>query len=306
MSLINMVLPKGHLWSDTKSLLDRAGYNPRLRDPRSYVVDTNDPEIQMRIHRAQNIGPLVEEGRYDLGITGLDWVIEPRADVELLMDLGYGKVDIVAAIPQRYGIQVSDEISEEEVFEDFLERINTEGKGRIVVASEYENLTKKLCEDYLQDLPYRLIRSYGATETFIDVADMIVDCSETGRTLRENGWEVIYRLFNSTARLIACKESWIDAEKKSKIEGFMTVINGTIEAEGLKLLKMNVSESSFEDLLEVLPAMKSPTISQLHGNNGGYAVEVAVKEDQIAKLIPVLKRRGATDIIELAVEKAIR
>lgn len=304
--IIRMALPKGHLWNDTEDLLDEAGYTPNLRDPRSYLVKTNDPEIQMRIHRAQNIGPLVEEGKYDLGITGLDWVVEPKADVELLMDLGYGRVDVVSAIPQRYGIRSSNETSGDEVFQKFLKAIKAEGKTRVIVASEYENLTIKLCEEKFSGFPYRFIRSYGATETFIEVADMIVDCTETGRTLRENGWEVVHKLFDSTARLIACKESLKDSEKRTKIEGFMTIIGGALEAKGLKLLKMNVSESDFEEVIAVLPAMKSPTISQLYGGNGGYAVEVAVREDQIVQLIPVLKRKGATDIIELDIKKAIR
>jgi len=306
MVLIKMALPKGHLWEDTKRLLNEAGYNLNLRDPRSYLVKTNDPEIQMRIHRAQNIGLLVEEGRHDLGITGLDWVVEPEADVELLMDLGYGGVDVVAAIPQRYGISLSDKVSEAEVFNRFLKAIKAEGKSRIIVASEYENLTMRLCEEKFSGFPYRFIRSYGATETFIEVADMIVDCTETGRTLRENGWEIIYRLFDSTARLIACKKSLKDSGKRAKIEGFMTIINGALEAEGLKLLKMNVPESAFEEVIRILPSMKSPTISRLYGSNGGYAVEVAVREEQIVQLIPVLKRKGATDIIELDIKKAIR
>ncbi len=306
MVLIKMVLPKGHLWDDTKYLLDEAGYNPNLKDPRSYLVRTNDPEIQMRIHRAQNIGLLVEEGKYDLGITGLDWITEPKANIEQLMDLGYGRVDVVAAIPQRYGLNPSDEASKDEVFQRFLQAIKTEGKNRVIVASEYENLTMKLCEEKFSGFPYRIVRSYGATETFIEVADMIVDCTETGRTLRENGWEVVHKLFDSTARLIACKESLKDTAKKAKIGGFMTIINGARSAEGLKLLKMNVPESAFEEVIGVLPAMKSPTISQLYGSNGGYAVEVAVREDQIVQLIPVLKRKGATDIIELDIKKAIR
>ncbi len=306
MVLIRMALPKGHLWDDTEDLLNEAGYTPNLRDPRSYLVKTNDPEIQMRIHRAQNIGLLVEEGKYDLGITGLDWVVEPKADVELLMDLEYGRVNVVSAIPQKYGVRSSDEASEDKIFQRFLKAIKAEGKTRVIVASEYENLTIKLCEEKFSGFPYRFIRSYGATETFIEVADMIVDCTETGRTLRENGWEVVHKLFDSTARLIACKESLKDAAKRTKIEGFITIIGGALEAKGLKLLKMNVSESDFEEVIAVLPAMKSPTISKLYGGNGGYAVEVAVREDQVVQLIPILKRKGATDIIELDVKKAIR
>jgi len=306
MVLVKIALPKGHLWDDTKRLLDEAGYNPDLRDPRSYLVKTNDPEIQMRIHRAQNIGLLVEEGKYDLGITGLDWVTEPNAGVDLLMDLGYGNVNVVAAIPQRYGVSSRGETSEDAVFKRFLSAVKAEGRNRVIVASEYENLTKKLCEEKFSGFPYLIIRSYGATETFIEVADMIVDCTETGRTLRENGWEVVYKLFGSTARLIACKESLKDPAKRTKIDGFMTIINGAREAQGLKLLKMNVPDSAFEEVIGVLPAMKSPTISRLYGGNGGYAVEVAVREEQVVQLIPILKRKGATDIIELDIKKAIR
>ncbi|MEM1538304.1 MAG: ATP phosphoribosyltransferase [Candidatus Nezhaarchaeales archaeon] len=301
MPTLKVALPKGHLWNGVKTLLEKAGYDPRVVSERSYLVHSNDPELEVRIHRAQNIAPLVEEGSYDLGITGLDWILETSANVEDLMDLGVGSVKIVAAFPQYYGIKADGE-----AFKKLVEKARIEGKDRIIAASEYENLTRKLCEEELNGYPYRVLRSYGATETFIGVADLIVDCVETGETLKENGWEIVHVLFESTARVIANKRSLTDPWKRDKIEGFVTLLRSVKEAEGMKLLKMNVPPHALSEVVGILPAMKSPTISKLYGENAGYAVEVAVKSSEVIRLIPALKKKGATDILELDLKKVIR
>ncbi len=304
--MLRAALPKGHLWTSVCSLLEQAGYGPKLSDERSYVVKSRDPDLEMRLYRAQNIGPLVEEGKYDLGITGVDWIRESESDVVQLLDLGVGKVDVVAAIPQRYGIR-PDLDDAGNTLGDLVERLKQAGRKRVIAASEYENLTKKICQEYLGTMPWRFIRSYGATETFVEVADLIVDNSETGATLRQNGWEIVYKLFPSTAVLVANKQSLEDQWKKDKIDDLASLIQGAIDARGLKLLKMNVSEKLLNNVMKVLPAMKSPTISRLHGNKEpGYAVEVAAKEDQIVQLIPLLKKSGATDILEVDLKKVVR
>ena len=302
MPVLKVALPKGHLWDNVKTLLNQAGYELKILSERSYLVGCNDPEIEMRIHRAQNISPLVEEGKYDLGITGWDWVVECKADVEELLNLEFGKVEVVAAAPQTYKLQPSPN-----VFEEFLKKIKSEGKNRVIVASEYENIAKTLCEEKFGGFPFKLIRSYGATETFIGVADLIVDCAETGTSLRENGWQVIHKIFDSTARLIANKQSLKDPWKKDKIEGFVTLLQGAREAESLKLIKMNVPEKALKAVLKILPCMKSPTISRLAmEEEPGYAVEVAVKKEQIVWLIPALKKLGVSDILEVDIRKAVR
>ncbi|PCN49792.1 ATP phosphoribosyltransferase [Candidatus Geothermarchaeota archaeon ex4572_27] len=299
MAVLKMALPKGHLWPGVKALMDRAGYGLRLEGERSYVVHSNDPEIHMRIYRAQNIPPLVEEGRCDVGITGHDWVVEHGADVEELLDLGVGMVKLVAAVPRDYGVGYGPE-----AFRRLVERVKAEGRARLVVASEYENIARRLCDDVLGGFPYKLIRSYGATESFIEVADMIVDVAETGETLRQNGWEVVYEVLESTARLIANRDSLKDPWKRDKIEGLAMLLRAAKEARDMKLLKMNVPSSALSSVISVLPAMKSPTISKLY--SGDYAVEVAVKSDEVVRLIPELKRRGATDILEVSLDKVVR
>ncbi|MFH1327508.1 MAG: ATP phosphoribosyltransferase [Candidatus Bathyarchaeota archaeon] len=304
MTVLKLALPKGHLWDNVENLLNRAGYGLTVGGERSYMVKSNDPELQIRVHRAQNICPLVEGGKYDLGITGHDWVIEHKSNVDELMDLGLRRVNVVVAIPQRRGCK---QISKRGVFKELAEKVKEEGRERIIVASEYENLTRDLCKTKLNQLPYTFIRSYGATETFIEVADLIVDCTETGDTLRANGWEIAYTLFDSTARIIANKKSLRDSWKKDKIKDFLTLVRGAKDAEGLKLLKMNVSGKMLNKVTSVLPAMKSPTISKLHGvKKPDYGVEVAVKEDQLLKLIPLLKKNGATDILEIDIKKVIK
>jgi len=304
--VLRAALPKGHLWTSVCSLLEQAGYGPKLSDERSYVVKSRDPDLEMRLYRAQNIGPLVEEGKYDLGITGVDWIRESESDVVQLLDLGVGKVDVVAAIPQRYDMK-PDLDDARSTLGDFVEKLRQAGRKRVIAASEYENLTKKICQEYLGTMPWRFIRSYGATETFVEVADLIVDNSETGATLKQNGWEVVYKLFSSTAVLVANKQSLEDQWKKDKIDDLASLIQGAVDARGLKLLKMNVPEKLLNNVMKVLPAMKSPTISRLHGNKEpGYAVEVAAKEDQIVQLIPLLKKSGATDILEVDLKKVVR
>ncbi len=309
MVYVRIALPKGHLWSSTKSLLDQAGYDIRLPDERSYTAYSNDPELEMRIYRAQNIPPLVEEGKYDLGISGLDWVVEHGSDVEELLDLGFGKVNVIAAIPQHYRIKEPDNMEEIDnvALNEFISRMQKQ-RRRIIVASEYEGLTKKLMDERFvpKGINYKFIRSYGATEAFVRDADLIIDCIETGKTLRENGWEPIYRSFSSTARVIANKESLRNKRIREKIDNFVLMGKGAKDARGLRLLKMNVPENALSDVIKVLPAMKSPTISKLYSKGTySYAIETAVPREQIVHIIPLLKKNGATDILEVEVEKAI-
>jgi len=304
MPFLDIALPKGHLWEPVKTTLELSGYQPRLQGQRSYTVETADPELRFRIYRAQNIGPLVEEGKYDLGILGYDWVVESRIDVRELLDLGFGRVDVVAAVPE--GNFEDPENKTYVAAIGYLTRLKKQGK-RIIVASEYENITSDFCTKELVALPFRFVRSYGATETFIKVADLIIDCTETGTTLRENGWEIIKTLFSSTARVVANKDALKDPWKKSKIEDFVSLLKGTVDAKNTRLLKMNVSEDALEKVMKILPSMKSPTISKLFGTDSpGYAVEVAVRAPQVLQLIPLLKKSGATDILELDIKKVVR
>jgi len=305
MPYLQIAVPKGHLWDNVISILDFAGYHPRLTGERSYSLETADPELTFRVHRAQNIGPLVEEGKYDLGITGLDWIRETSIEVTELLDLEFGKINVVSALPQAYYEKIRARGGN--IFSSLISLLKKDGKSKIIIASEYENLTKELCSTKIPEFDYRFIRSYGATETFIDAADMIIDCSETGSTLRENGWEIVHTLFESTARLIANKESLLDSWKKVKINDLISLLKGAIDARRMKLLKMNISQKNLEKIIKILPSMKSPTISKLYGNSeGGYALEVAVNEKDVIKLIPKLKKEGATDILELDIKKVVK
>jgi ATP phosphoribosyltransferase len=300
--VLKIVLPKGHLWNQVIELINQAGYGLTLKNDRSYLINSNDPELIFRVHRAQNIGPLVEEGRYDLGITGYDWLVEHGTKVKDLLDLKLGKVNVVVAVPQKYGVNRVGF----DAFKQAVKKIRGEGRTSLIVASEYANITGKLFQKKLR-VPTKIIHSYGATETFIDVADFIVDCTETGETLRQNGWSIVYKLFESTARLVANRESLKNPWKKNKIADFQLLVAGAKDAKGLKLFKMNVPEKYFERVMKVLPAMKSPTVSRLHGRkSSGYAVEVAVTGDQVVKLIPILKKSGATDILEVDIKKVIQ
>lgn len=303
---LEIALPKGHLQETVFSILDLAGYKPKIESQRSYFIRCADPEIQLRIHRAQNIGPLVEEGVYDLGITGLDWIKETDIHVKELLDLGVGTVSIVAAVPQSVYPRTQP-TDKNKLLDLLLKTMRSEGKEKMIVVSEYENIVKKYCRKKLTNFPYRFITSYGATETFINVADMIVDCTQTGSTLRDNGWEIIDTLFSSTARIIANYHSFEDKMKRVKIDDFLTLVKGALDAQHMRLLKMNVSEANLKKVISNLPAMKSPTLSKLFGeDNGGYALEVAIRDDDVLKLIPLLKKNGATDILEIDIKRVIK
>ena len=306
MPYLDIALPKGHLWEEVNATFMLAGYQPRLLGQRSYTMETVDPELRFSIYRAQNVGPLVEEGKYDLGITGLDWVKETRISIQDLLDLEFGNVDVVVAIPQRY-CEHLEKKKFSAAIDQLWQKREKEGKKKIIVASEYENIATDFCRKEIKAIPFRFIRSYGATETFIKVADLIVDCSETGATLRENGWEIIRTLFSSTARLIANKEALKDPWKRSKIEDLVSLLKGAIDAKDMKLLKMNVPEEAMEKVMKILPSMKSPTISKLYGKDAsGYAVEVAISSAQVIQLIPLLKKNGASDILELDIKKVVK
>jgi ATP phosphoribosyltransferase len=215
-------------------------------------------------------------------------------------------VDIVSAIP--LSIYEKAEFHKiKDPFKKLIKYFRSEGKEKIIVVSEYENIAKEYCKNRIKDFPCRFITSYGATETFINVADMIIDCTETGTTLRENGWEIIDTIFTSTARVIVNTESLKDQRKKGKIDDFLSLVKGALDAQRIRLLKMNVSKEALPKVISILPSMKSPTISKLHGKgNGGYAIEVAVNDDEVLNLIPLLKKNGATDILEIDIQKVVR
>jgi len=289
--MIDIVLPKGSLEEQTLLLFRQADLEVR-RTEREYNPKINDPRIRkVKILRPQEIPGYIEEGYFDLGISGLDWVLESGADVVEVADLPYSKqgegiVKIVVAVPQDSPIKSARDIPP--------------GSR---VSTEYPRLTRSFFEGL--GIPVDLRYSYGATEAKVpELVDVIVDITETGSTLRKNGLKIVDVILESTSRLIANKESWKDPQKRREIEEIKTLLLAVIEARGRVFLVMNVPEDRLEGVVEALPALKKPTVSKLY-NSGYYSVQTVVSKSEVNILIPRLKALGAEDILEMDISKIV-
>jgi len=287
--VLRIGLPKGSLQEATFRLLAKAGYHFSVSE-RSYFPSIDDEEIEAILIRAQEIARYVQEGVFDVGLTGKDWIMECRADVVEVAELTYAKLTMrrvrwVLAVPADSPIQSVRDL---------------QGKR---IATELVNMTR----DYLErnQVSAEVEFSWGATEVKAPaLVDAIVEVTETGSSLRANNLRIIETLLESRTMLIANKKSWSDPAKREKIENFNMMLQGAIRAEGKVGLKMNAPAARLEDLMKELPAMKNPTISPLHGSEW-VAVETIIEEQSVRKLIPRLKKAGAQDIIEYPLNKVI-
>ncbi len=283
MEKLSLVIPKGSIYESTIALLRDSGIQMKMNE-RTYRPMVSDDELEIKIMRPQNIPELIELGSHDAGFTGNDWIVETGVDVVTVMQLGLDPVRIIAAIP---------------------ETMNEKGlkQRRIVVASEYENISRKFLDE--KGFDYVFLRTYGATEVFPpDDADMIIDNTSTGRTLREHKLKVYAELLNSSTCFIANKKTSQDAKKAEKLEELRTLFKSVLDARSRVMLEMNIPEDKFNAIIPALPCMRAPTVAALHAEQG-YAVKIAVNKDEVAKLIPKLKRLGATDILEYELRKVV-
>lgn len=280
---LKILIPKGKIFANVARLLQEANLILEINE-RSYFPICFNSEVEAKLMKPQNIPKLVEIGAHDLGFTGYDWVVETAARVEELLDLGFDRVKIVSAAPASI--------------------MKSRLKGRkIIVASEYENISRQYLEK--EGFNYLFIRTYGTTEAFPpEDADLIIDNTATGQTLRENSLKIIDEIFPSSTRIIANPDSLNDPWKKEKIEEIMMLITSVLNAHQRVMLEMNISADKLETIVRVLPCMRAPTVSPLF-NEAGYAVKVAVLKEEIPRLIPLLKKLGATDILEYEFRKVI-
>ncbi|MCO4764136.1 MAG: ATP phosphoribosyltransferase [Myxococcales bacterium] len=282
--MLELLLPKGRIFSRVETLLSDCGLH-LSRPDRVYRPVVSDSRFRAKIMKAQNIPALIELGSHDVGFTGYDWVQETGADVVELLDLGFDPVQIVAAAPEGQDVEAL---------------LATPG---VRVATEYEALTRRWLD--AKGANYHLIRSWGATEVFApEDADLIVDNTATGTTLRENGLEIVDTLLRSTTRLYAHKGAMDHPEKRQVIDELLLLMHAVIDARKRVLLEMNIDAAGLEKVIAMLPAMKSPTVARLY-NSDDYAVKVAVPRPDVARLVPELKRLGATDILEMDIRKVI-
>jgi ATP phosphoribosyltransferase len=290
--MLKFVIPKGSLEAATFQLLEDADLKVVRGHEREYRGSIDDPRIDsVAILRPQEIPTYVADGFFDIGITGEDWIAETGSDVVKVAPLRYSKqtdrpIKIVLAVPEESGITEPQQIKPDS-------RIST----------ELPNLTKAYFDEL--GIPVHIFLSYGATEAKVpEIVDAIVDLTETGATLKRNGMIIIDTLLESRTHLIASKESWGDPVKRQAIDELTILLKGTVDARGRVLVKLNVQSADLESVLELLPAMRSPTVSHL-ADTGFLAVETVVPKSTINVLIPRLKSCGAEDIVEMPIAKII-
>lgn len=274
--ILRLALPKGRMQEGVLRLLSEAGLDMRTaeRDYRpSAVVDGLD----VKVLKPQNIIEMLDIGSRDLGFAGADWVAELGIDLVEVMDTGLDPVRLVAAAPTS-------------ILED--------GKlpsRSLVVASEYEGITRRWIAS--SGIEAEFVRSYGATEVFPpEDADCIVDNTASGSTLRANGLSVVDEVMRSTTRLYANKRAMDDQARRERIEWFAMLCQSVLEARRRVMLEVNIDADRLESLIEILPAMKEPTVSKLMGD-AGYAVKIAAPRSDLPSLIPAIRARGGSGII---------
>jgi ATP phosphoribosyltransferase len=289
--VLRLVLPKGSLEKATLELFAAADLAVVRSSSVDYKATIDDPRIaDVRILRPQEIPMYVAEGLFDFGLTGRDWVEETQSDVVSLGELRYSKassnpVKVVAAVAADSPAQCVEDLPQ-----------------GVRVTSEYPKLTERYFASKGIAADVRL--SYGATEAKIpDIADCVVEITETGRALRAAGLRIIDTVLVSYTEMVANKTAYDDPAKRHAMHQLMTLLLGTLDARGKVLVKLNVGADHFKAVLAVLPSAQSPTISELA--NGGYAVESVVEKRTINTLIPALKDAGASDILELPISKIV-
>lgn len=290
--MLRIVLPKGSLEAATLQLFADADLTVQRGSDVDYRASIDDPRVaEVMILRPQEIPRYVADGLFDLGVTGRDWVEETAADVESLGELRYSKatdrpIKVVLAVARDAPWQAVGELP----------------KGARV-HTEYPELTRRYLEAHGVDA--EVILSYGATEAKVpEIADAVVEITETGRALRAAGLRILDTIMLSYTELIANKAAAADPEKRRAMEQLLTLLGGVLEARGRVLVKCNVDADHLDGVLARLPALKAPTVSPLSGD-GGFAVEAVVSKSEINILIPALKDAGATGIIELPIAKIV-
>ncbi|MCP8323854.1 MAG: ATP phosphoribosyltransferase [Candidatus Methylarchaceae archaeon HK02M2] len=301
MKRVNFALPKGSLGSTTYEFLDRAGYKLSGQE-RTYRPSINDPMVEPRILRPQEIPIYVAEGLQDIGITGIDWIKETRSDVEVLLDLEYGAIKMVIAIPKPWTTINSLSQLIKNFWKDKKElRTSTEYLNTTVAYFKsnpnyqkyYGNLDPLVITPWWRignNPKVNIFLSFGATEAKPpETADAIVDVTETGTTLEQNDLKIIEEIGISTAHLIANKEALKDPEKKEKIYDILTLLKGVVDGRKKLHIFVNVSETKLPKLLKQLPALKRPTISPL-SEKGWYSVNTVIEKGIFIELLPKLRR----------------
>jgi ATP phosphoribosyltransferase len=290
--MLRLVLPKGSLERATMQLFEDADLAVLRGSDVDYRGSIDDPRVdEVRILRPQEIPQYVADGLFDIGITGRDWIEERAVDVVSLTELHYSKA---TARPIRLVLAVAADSPVQSV---------TDLRKGLVVHTEYPEITRRYFARHGVEADVQL--SYGATEAKVpDIADAVTEITETGRALRAAGLRILDTVLVSYTELIANPTAYADPEKRKAMEQLQTLLSGALEARGRVLLKLNVDGADLDAVIGLLPALKSPTVSKLFGEDG-FAVETVVAKTEINTLIPALIDHGANGIIELPISKIV-
>ncbi|MFB4307800.1 ATP phosphoribosyltransferase [Actinomadura sp. GTD37] len=290
--MLSLVLPKGSLEKATMQLFDAADLTVQRTSDRDYRASIDDPRIdRVRVLRPQEIPTYLEQGLFDLGITGRDWITETDSDVVSLGELKYSKatsnpVRVIMAVPDGAPWQSVSDLPE-----------------GVRISTEFPAMTKRFLDQH--GVKATVVPSYGATEAKVpDIVDAIVDLTETGSSLRKNGLRILDTLLTSYTELVANRDAYEDAEKRAAMEDIALLLQGVIRARGKVLLKLNVAQADLRNVLDIMPAMASPTVTSLAGGESN-AVESVVAKRGVNTLIPALKAAGAHDILEIPIAKIV-
>jgi len=289
MNKLKIGIPKGSLQESTLQLMSKAGFNFSVSS-RSYFPSVDDEELEAMLIRAQEIARYVEDGVFDAGLTGYDWVIENGVDVVSVCDLVYSKqsmrkVKWVLAVHENSSVKSVKDL---------------EGKR---IATEVVGITTAYLKKHGVNATVEF--SWGATEVKTpDLVDAIVEVTETGGSLRANKLRIVDVVLESNTKLIANKQSWNDSWKREKIENIAMLLQGAINAGNRVGLKMNLKKADLEKITSLIPALRKPTVSQL-SDPDWVAIETIIEEKVVRAIIPQLKRNGAEGIIEYPLNKVI-
>ncbi len=288
--VLKLGLPKGSLQESTLSLFQKAGYNISVSS-RSYFPNVEDDELKIMLVRAQEMARYVELGTFDAGLTGKDWIIETNSDVTEIAELVYAKQSMR---PVRWVLAVQED-------SPFKTVKDLQGKR---ISTEVVNITKQYLQRHGVDASVEF--SWGATEVKVpELADAIVEVTETGSSLRANHLRIIDTVLQSSTRFIANNESYKDKWKKEKIDTIALLLKGAIAAEGKVGLKMNIRKADLPKVIGIIPALRKPTVSPLYDDEW-VAIETIIEEKIVRIIVPELKRNGAEGIIEYPLNKIVQ
>lgn len=285
-SPLRLALPKGRIMKGVVDLLADAGIH-LTQGSRNYRPRISLDDVEVKLLKPQNIVEMLHVGSRDIGFAGADWVQELGADVHELLDTGLDPVRLVAAAPRALLAAHGGKLPEHP----------------LTVASEYEQLTRQWIDK--SRMVAHVVRSYGATEVFPpEDADIIVDNTATGSTLEANDLEIVDELMRSSTRLYAHPRAMDDPARRALIERLVMLLNSVLEARARAMIEVNVAPDLLDAVVKILPCMREPTISTLHGQ-AGYALKAAVPRAALPTLIPQLKQAGATDIVVSALAQIV-